>query len=61
MFVLGCFMESFDNGSLDMSSKEDETDDDTTKHMNTIVKNFLWVIYNFVTNRTLQNRSRKLL
>lgn len=54
-------MESLDNGNLDMSSKEDETDDDTTKHMETIVKNFLWDIYNFVTNRTLQNRSRKLL
>lgn len=54
-------MESFDKGSLDMSTKEDETGDDTTKHMNTIVKNFLWDIYNFVTNRTLQNRSRKLL
>lgn len=57
---LGCLMESLEYGNLDMSSKEDETDDDTTKHMETIEKNFLWV-YIFVTNRTLQNWSRKLL
>lgn len=33
VFVPGCFVENLDNGNLEMSSKEDKLDDNTTKHM----------------------------